>query len=131
MLKTVLSTACLMAASAVHADPCEPLRARIERQIASRGVQNFSVIAVDVAQEVPGKVVGSCAFGAKKVVYARGEQHVRDHQRYARDPQRVKLQVSSLDALAMAVRPPASTPDDHILTECRDGTVSRDGHCSP
>ncbi|OGB18923.1 MAG: hypothetical protein A2W72_15370 [Burkholderiales bacterium RIFCSPLOWO2_12_67_14] len=118
MLKTLLTTTSLMAATAVHADPCEPLRARIEQQIASAGVQNFSVVAVDVAQDVRGKVVGSCAFGEKKVVYARGHQ-------------RVRVQVSSLDELAVTLRTPASTPDDRILTECKDGTVSRGGNCAP
>lgn len=82
---------------------CDDLRARIEAQIRAAGVTHFSVTAVDASASAPGRVVGQCERGARKLVY-------RQH--------------GAADAPA-----PARRPHDDILTECRDGTVTRGGRC--
>lgn len=106
----------LMAGGAVAADICEPLREHIEFQIASTGATGFAVIVVDADAEVAGKVVGTCARGARKLVYVRA---------------------SSSQATGRPARPPAATvasreEDADIITECRDGTVVRgNASCKP
>jgi len=80
---------------------CEDLRARIEARIRAAGVVHFSVTAVDAAASAPGRVVGQCERGARKLVYRQFG----------------------------AGSAPARRPHDDILTECRDGTVTRGGTC--
>jgi hypothetical protein len=101
------------ASLAAHADDnCEPLRAKIEAQIAGTGVTGFSVRTLDVNAEAPGEQVGICANGTKKIVYARA---------------------AGAAAVAPAARPsvPAKRKADDILTECKDGSISRGGDCKP
>ncbi|MDO9146279.1 MAG: DUF1161 domain-containing protein [Hydrogenophaga sp.] len=127
MLKsTLLLFALTMSATAGHAaDNCEPLRARIEAQIAGTGVTGFTVTTLDAAADVPGKVVGSCGNGAKKIVYARGSTAPV-----------VRAVAPAAQALAPPVTPKPrltkkATRDEDMLTECKDGTVSRGGSCKP
>lgn len=125
MLKStpILFVLALAASTGHAADNCEPLRARIEAQIAGTGVTGFSITTVDAAAPVPGQVVGSCDNGAKKIVYARGSGAV------ARPP---AAPAASAPAQAAPARPKAarkSTRDHDILTECRDGSVSMGGSC--
>lgn len=83
---------------------CDELRAQVEAKIRGSGVTRFSVTVVDAAASAPGRVVGQCERGARKLVYRQ-------------DP-------------AAAVPAPARRQrDDDILTECRDGTVTRGGNC--
>ncbi|MCB2019131.1 MAG: DUF1161 domain-containing protein [Hydrogenophaga sp.] len=101
-----------LAAGPALADICEPLREHIEFQIASTGARDFAVVVVDVDDEVPGKLVGTCAHGTRKLVYVRAEK--RRHT-----PTRVKPSV-------------ATASDDHVITECRDGTVVKgNASCTP
>lgn len=109
----------LLAQTAWAADICEPLREQIEVQIAATGATGFAVIVVEADAEVAGKVVGTCAMGARKLVYVRG------------------MKVGGASASKPAVPRPAATPvakgvDDGIITECRDGTVVRgNATCKP
>lgn len=104
----------LMTGTAGAADICEPLREHIEFQIAGKGVAGFAVIVVDADAEVAGKVVGTCARGARKLVYVRA---------------------SDRPAAGGPTRPAtvaAREPDQDIITECRDGTVIRgNASCKP
>ncbi len=109
------------------ADICEPLREQIEVQIASTGRTGFAVIVVDANAEVAGKVVGTCAQGARKLVYVRGA--------------RAGGAADNTALGASANRPPARrgqtgraapAPDDGVITECRDGTEVRGAaSCQP
>jgi hypothetical protein len=106
----------LVSAASQAADTCEPLRAQIEAKIASKGVANFTVTVVEADASVAGEVVGNCAQGTKKIVYAKG----------AADQAEQKP--------AAAVVSPASArkaPADGMLTECKDGTVNTGGGCKP
>lgn len=129
MLKSIpiLITLALAASAGHAADNCEPLRAKIEANIATKGSADFTVSTVDAAATVPGQVVGSCDNGAKKIVYARGSGPVR--------PATPPPAVQAL-ATAAVPRPAAqpkvakrSTREEDILTECKDGSVSMGGNC--
>ena len=113
-----------IASTAGHAaDNCEALRARIEANIASKGIAGFTVTTVDAAATLPGQMVGSCDNGAKKIVYARGGSAPAAHP---------AAQAAQVPAQPAAPRPKATqkgTRDEDILTECKDGTVSMGGSC--
>jgi hypothetical protein len=93
---------------------CESLSAQIEARIRAAGVTSFSLRTLDLAEAAPGKVVGSCDRGAKKIVY-------------------LQTAAGSAAAAAGPTRPaPRTTPrrvDDGILTECKDGSMSVGGDC--
>lgn len=107
--------------AAAHADNCEPIRAKIEAQIRDAGVAEFSVTVVANEAPVAGEVVGSCDNGQKKIVYTRG---VAAAPASAPAP-------SAADRAAKPAPPRARnpTPEAEILTECKDGSVSRGGTC--
>jgi hypothetical protein len=102
MFRLTLATASLLFAFAAQAaDTCETITSRIESRIRASGVQNFTLTTLDVAEPSNGKVVGSCGMGSKKIVYA--------------------LVGPSPAAAKLAT--------DAILTECKDGSISRGGDC--
>ena len=98
---------CLLAGGAHAADVCEPLREQIEVQIAATGATGFAVVVVDADAEMAGKVVGTCAKGARKLVYVRG----------------AGTGASAKPARPAAPAPTARSKETHTITECRDGTV--------
>lgn len=102
-----LLSACVLLSTAVHADSCEPLRAQIEANIASKGVTAFAVTVVDAEAVVVGDTVGTCGQGTKKIVYVRGTEA----------------------AGAAAVRPQQPTRDEDIWVECKDGSMVKGGGC--
>lgn len=92
------------------ADNCEPLRERIEANIASKGVTGFTVTVVDANASVPGDQVGTCGNGTRKIVY---------------------LKSAGAQAPAAATAKPPPVAKKPILTECKDGSVSMGGNCKP
>ena len=114
---TGLGLGLLMAGSAVAADICEPLREQIEHQIAGTGATGFAVVVVDANAQVAGKVVGTCARGARKLVYVR-----------ASTPSSVAGRPGRSAATTLVAR----DQDEDIITECRDGTEVRgNARCKP
>lgn len=106
---TVAVVALLVAACAgAQTSSCETLRSEIEAKIRASGVTEFTVSVVDAAAPAPGKVVGTCDRGAKKVVYV---------QRAAGGAE------TAASAAPSASRPAA------VLTECKDGSVVVGGDC--
>ncbi|MBK7061193.1 MAG: DUF1161 domain-containing protein [Rubrivivax sp.] len=101
------SSLLLMLSSAVGAasaaDNCEAISAQIAARIQLPPGMSFTLNTVDVAASAPGRVVGSCARGSRKIVY--------------------------LQSAAAPAGKPASAAPDNILTECKDGTVQRGGSC--
>jgi hypothetical protein len=85
---------------------CETLRADIEAKIRASGVADFTVTVVDAASAAPGKGVGTCERGAKKLVY-------------------VQRAAGRADAPASAM--PSARPPAAVLTECKDGSVVAGG----
>lgn len=105
-LRAWLAGACLLVPGAVQAIDCASLRAQIEARIRAGGVSNFTVSIVDAGASAPGRVVGQCDRGSRRIVY--------------RQPGAGEA------APAQAKR---RTGDDAILTECRDGRVQVGGRC--
>ena len=99
----------LLAGGAQAADVCEPLREQIEVQIAATGASGFAVMVVDANAEVAGKVVGTCAKGARKLVYVRG----------------AVSGTGAKPARPVAAAPVVRSREANTITECRDGTVVR------
>lgn len=110
------------AGAALAAESCEDIRSRIEANIAGKGVTAFSVTVVDEAADVPGKVVGSCGNGSKKIVYARHG---------SAPPAQAAPSPAAPVAVGKPASPGAAKPKANqvILTECKDGTVSMGGDC--
>ncbi len=105
-----------LACTSSYADNCDALREQIEGKIKAAGVASFTVVVVDSAATAPGKVVGTCGKGAKKIMYTQ---------------QSAATSSAMPVTAASASKPhlPAKKPADAILTECKDGTVSVGGSC--
>lgn len=102
-----LVVACTLSVAATSAGAqaanCDSIRAGIDAKIRASGASGYTLAVVAADAKVDGKVVGSCERGTKKIVYATG---------------------------APASAPRAVAPTDApILTECKDGTVTRGGDC--
>jgi Protein of unknown function (DUF1161) len=131
MLKIAFATCfSLLACGASYADNCEDIRGLIEAKIKSAGVARYSVTVVDAAANAPGKVVGACAKGVKKIMYV---QQVKPGAAVTTAPA-VTAAARPAATLAPAAsaakpKPPAKPPSDGVLTECKDGSVSVGGDC--
>ncbi len=109
----LLAVALASASTAVGASTCDALRELIDTKIKASGVTRHALTIVDAdAKVVNGKVVGNCDQGRRKIVYERSPD------------------AAPSAAAASLPRAPAPRPaDDAILTECKDGRVSRGGEC--
>jgi hypothetical protein len=95
-----LPWALLLAAAPAAALDCDTLRAQVEQKVRAGGVRDPVLRIVDASASAPGRVVGSCERGARKVV------HVAGPAASAAQPRR-----------------------DDVLTECKDGRVQIGGSC--
>ena len=104
---SVLALALLLASSLglAQQNNCGAIRAQIEAKIRSSGVSTFTVQVVDAEAKLPGKVVGTCDLGSKKIVYN-----------------------SSTVAASASTPSKAKASEERILTECKDGSVTY-GEC--
>jgi len=57
--------------SAFAAKPCEELKAEIEAQFKTKGVQNYTLDIVTNGAEDAGKTIGTCDGGTKHLSYKR------------------------------------------------------------
>lgn len=96
-----------------RAGNCEDIRAGIDARIKTSGVANYTLTVVDTAADAPGKVVGSCDRGSKKIVYSK-ESSAGEARTTPPAPIPAK---------------PSSPNSSAILTECKDGSVSVGGDC--
>jgi hypothetical protein len=106
MLRLCLVTVAVLAASPASyvTNNCDAIRAEIEAKVRASGVTNFALSVAEANAKVPGKVVGSCALGTKKIVYNRSSS-------------------------AAASEPKAKAAEESIITECKDGSVIVGGDC--
>jgi hypothetical protein len=104
MLRPILLTLLLLngGTAVAQAGNCEPLREQIAARFKAGGLAQVQLVVVDAAASAPGRVVGSCERGTRKIVQ-----------------------------LGAGGMPPkaASRQDEAILTECKDGTVRMGGTC--
>ena len=133
----------LLASAQAHADSCDTIRADIEAKLRTAGVVSYALLTVDVNDPMPGKVVGSCAMGKRKIIYqAQGGNA-------AALPASGAAQgsvVSTLQSGAQGARPgtvvtstqsapkgrPVPRPEaKDVITECKDGSMSVGGECKP
>jgi len=124
MLKAALiSMAFGLAASAAVGQTCESIQSAIEQKIRATGTVDFNLTTVPVESTAPGKLVGSCDRGAKKVLYTR-----------AGPPAAVASVATAASAVAAGPlakppnRPKPAAPAP-MLTECKDGSMSLGGDC--
>ena len=61
-----------MAQALFAAVPCSELKTKIDDGLKAKGVQNYTLTIVPMADAADGKVVGSCDGGTSKIVYSRG-----------------------------------------------------------
>jgi hypothetical protein len=108
ILRAAIVGACALAAldaaaqaTAPPSATCEALRARIEQRIRANGIALPKLTVVDAAASAPGQLVGTCEQSAKKVMYEREGGG------------------------------PAKPAKHAVITECKDGTVVRDGAPCP
>lgn len=114
MIRTIIiSLTLLQLPNAAFAGTCEPLRDRVEATIREAGVERFTVSIVDAAASAPGKVVGNCEAGTKKLMYLR-------HDARAAAP---------APAASAATRAPGARKPAPMITECKDGSQPADGVC--
>lgn len=71
-IAVLAAVAALAATPAFAGKSCEDLKNEIAQKIQGKGVKAFTLDVVGKAEEKPGKVVGTCEGGAKKLVYQRG-----------------------------------------------------------
>jgi Protein of unknown function (DUF1161) len=105
-----------LAAPAAAASNCESVRAQIEAKIRAAGVAVFSVTVVDAAAPHAGKVVGNCGAGSKKIVYQQGQSASM-------------APMAPASAASAAPRRGDKPRAAAVITECKDGSVLRDGNC--
>lgn len=111
-----------------YADNCDDLRAQIDAKIKAAGVASYSVVVVDTAASAPGKVVGSCARGQKKIMYSVNALPASSQAK----PPAATVSAPATAASAAPAKKPAvavGKSGEAILTECKDGTVSKGGSC--
>jgi len=90
---------------------CEQLRAEVARKYEGGGIATPELQILAASAPSPGKVVGSCEMGSKKIVYLGS-----------------KGMAGGGSAAAPAGAKPADTRPP-LLTECKDGSVSMGGSC--
>jgi Protein of unknown function (DUF1161) len=93
---------------------CEDLRTEVESKIRSTGVAQFTVSIVEASASTPGKIVGTCDQGSRKLLYTQAKS-------------------AAAGAKAPAEPSPSSARQtrkvEPILTECKDGSVSMNSDC--
>ena len=96
-----------VAACSCHAVECESLKLEIERKIKASAVTNFTLQLAEATANAPGKLVGSCENGSKRIYYVKGTTN---------DASSKQAVPSSKDRGASG-KPRASA----VLTECKAG----------
>lgn len=109
-----LVLALLLACTSTSAATCESLRLEIAGKIERAGVAEFSVITVEASASAPGKVVGTCDQGNKKIMYERLTS--------AGGGSRPEPEPGKPPA-------PVKRGPEGMITECKDGSVLRGGDC--
>lgn len=109
-MKLTIVLASLLAAGNAQANSnCDSIRDQIDAKVRAAGVSRFTLAIVDAASSAPGRNVGSCDRGSRKILY---------------------VQEGKADVPAATAPAPRPTPKPGaVLTECKDGSVSVGGDC--
>jgi hypothetical protein len=95
-------------ALSARASNCEEIQSGIADRFRAGGIERFTLSTVDMDAAVPGRVVGRCDQGRKKIVFVQDGTPADG--------------TASSAAPAPAPRAPAPRRQETI-TECRDGSV--------
>jgi Protein of unknown function (DUF1161) len=114
LIPKAVAVAALLQALPGLAVTCEDLRAQVEARIRGAGVAEFTVAVVDAGASAPGKIVGTCDRGGKKLLYTQAAP--------------VAAGTKALSEATPVLRRPAKKVEP-ILTECKDGSVSMNADC--
>jgi Protein of unknown function (DUF1161) len=106
-LHKVAAFAALLQALPSFAVSCEDLRAEVESKIRNTGVAQFRVSIVEANASAPGRIVGTCDHGSRRLLYTQAKVLA--------------------DPIATPARPAKKV--EPILTECKDGSVSMNSDC--
>lgn len=60
-----------LCASMAQAKSCDDVKAAIVAKLESKGVRNYTLEVVKIDEDKPGRVVGQCDGGTRKIVYVR------------------------------------------------------------
>jgi len=118
-----------MTCSTSYANNCDELRSQIEGKIKAAGVASFTVSVVDTGASAPGKVVGACDKGAKKIMYMQNAVPAAAVGAPAAQATPASQAKAPTRAGTTAKKSPAKTNDNTMLTECKDGSTSIGGSC--
>lgn len=113
-LRKLAAFAALLQAAPSFAVGCDALRAEVESKIRNSGVAQFSVSIVEAGASNPGRIVGTCDQGKRKLLYAQ-----------ARSPGAATTAAAAPSAAA----PRPAKKVEPILTECKDGSASMNSDC--
>jgi hypothetical protein len=100
----------LLASGAGQASNCDSIRDQIDAKVRAAGVASFTLHIVDAASSAPGRNVGSCDRGSKKILYT------------------APAAAEGASAASAPLRP--NKRPDAVLTECKDGKVTLGGDCA-
>ncbi len=84
----------------VRASNCEEIQSGIAERVRAGGIERFTLSTVDMEADAPGRAVGRCDQGRKKIML---------------------VQESGTDGAAPRRAPPPRRQE--TITECKDGTV--------
>jgi hypothetical protein len=114
LLRGLFTLALAGIGAAAGASTCDALRTTIDARIRASGVARYTLTTVEADAKADGKVVGTCEQGKKKIVYQRNG---------------ASAPAPSAEAGSRPTGSATRPRDEHIETECKDGTVSRGGDC--
>lgn len=72
MLRNFLPLMLLGLGASAQAITCDELQAQIEAKLRAGGLKSFSGVTVEAAASAPGREVGRCERGARKILYRPG-----------------------------------------------------------
>jgi hypothetical protein len=76
-MKILLATAAILVVPACSyaqgAKACEELKTEIAAKLDAKGVKNYTLDIVAKDADAPGKSVGTCEGGSKKIMYSKSE----------------------------------------------------------
>lgn len=130
---------------------CDDIKAGIEARMRAGGLSQVQLVVVDATASSPGRVVGTCGQGSKRIVHLSGAAAAQAPAAGARvapvaataampapaAAARVSAPAAAGTGGSTAAAPqtsratsaPAAPAAEPILTECADGSVSLGGDC--
>lgn len=128
-VQRLLVATAIVTASPAWAISCDELRAHIEARLHAGGVQSYTLAVVAANAPAPGKLLGSCELGSKKIY------QVKDAATPARTPAQPVLPTPAASATPKPAAAPAPKPAPQaapaMITECDNGSSVTQGTCRP